>query len=335
MRKPSEQDQKEPCFKSAHFSLESEPNPLQRKSYRNERRYLLPNPLTVRYNGDPDAVIVGTVEVFLVNDAGALFAQDMQDMLEGQKLKSFDEHNHATFSLLMRTISGDMNLRLKFVIRYRYKVPPRPTTTTTTGDNADESTTANRSDGVEYQEEFMSSPFRVESNRKKPLADHPCLLSLEPCEGPKNTIEEVCLKGSNFGDGKNLRVRFGGFPVAVVRADKDTITTVAPQRPDLPPNTRVPVQIGYSHPTRGVIWRSEALFYTYLGDKINDSSSVNPNVVKSSSCVLSSPTSEEITPAMSTTPLIHSGPSLNDLATAALVELTQKLNQGNEETSQA
>jgi len=254
------EQQKLQMNKSEHFTLLAQPKPLQRKSYRNERRYLLPNPLTVQYTGDPGAVIVGTVEVFLVNEAGVLFPKEMQDMLEGLKFKSFDDQNHAAFSLLMRTISGDMSLRLKFVVRYRYKVPPR----SSSSDKAQES--ANQ-EGVEYQEEFMSNSFRVESNRKKPLVDHPCLVSIKPSEGPRNVNQEVLLHGTNFGDGKNIRVRFGGFPVAVVGVDKDTITTVAPLRPDLQPNSRVPVQVGQSHPTRGVIWRPEALFYTYLGDK--------------------------------------------------------------------
>jgi len=242
--------------KSEHFTLLSQPKPLQRKSYRNERRYLLPNPITVIYIGDPSAGIVGTVEVFLVDDAGVLLPKEMQDMLEGVKFKSFDDQNRAAFSLLMRTISGDMNVRLKFVIRY--KVTPHSGKTASTDCSAD---------CVEYKEEFMSNAFRVESNRKKPLADHPCLISIDPCEGPRNVNQEVLLHGANFGDGKNIRVRFGGFPVAVASVDKDTITIVAPVRPDLQPNSRVAVQVGQSHPTRGVIWRPEALFYTYLGDK--------------------------------------------------------------------
>jgi len=246
--------------KSEHFELICPLKPLQRKSYRNERRYLLPNPLTVQYTGDPGAVIIGSVEVFLVNDAGVMFSKEMQDMLEGIKFKNFDDQNHAGFSLLMRTISGDLNLRLKFVIKYRYKIPPRTF-------SSDKTVDCVKQDVNEYREEFMSNSFRVESNRKKPLADHPCLISIKPSQGPRNVNQEVSLHGTNFGDGKNIRVRFGGLPVAVIGVDKDTITTVAPLRPDLQPNSRVSVQVGQAHPTRGVIWRPESLFYTYLGDK--------------------------------------------------------------------
>jgi len=242
-----------------------------------------------------------------------------------------------------------MNLRLKFVVRYRFKVPPRSPSSASTalsssaaaaaGTLAQTSPDKNPAAAAaadsgslqeEYTEEFVSTPFRVESNRKKLVSDHPCLRSIEPSEGPRNVGEEVSLHGTNFGDGKNLRVRFGDYPVSVVRVENDTIKTVAPKRPDLPPNTRVSVQVGYFHPTRGVIWCSETLDYTYLADKAFDCaapSTVPSSPIKQSSFVFRTlspyPLSSSLILSESLTASQQGGVSLNDLVAAALLDHSQ------------
>eukprot|EP00727_Mastigamoeba_balamuthi_P011532 m51a1_g7000 hypothetical protein (573) ;mRNA; f:200532-203037 len=232
---PPAQQQGEPRFKLVH-----EPHELQRKSYKNERRYLLPNPLVVTWVGPQNLEVTGTAEVSLANEAGEEMSPDMQEVLDGSKLKALDEGRRVSFALMMRATSGDIRFRLRVRVRYRVAGSPE-----------------------DYCDVVLSQPFRVESNRKKNAIEKPKALSIKPGEGSTQGGEEVWIWGAKFGDRLGMRVKFGDVYAAITRAENNILECTAPPRPDLATDTAVPVQIGNVHPQQGVLWATDVLMYTY------------------------------------------------------------------------
>eukprot|EP00727_Mastigamoeba_balamuthi_P000852 m51a1_g10764 hypothetical protein (705) ;mRNA; f:17702-19993 len=223
------------------FKLVHEPHETQRKSYRNERRYILPNPLVITWVGPPSADVVGTTEVCLVSEAGEDLPPDLQDALDGSRRKQLDEERRASFALMMRATSGDARFRLRVRVQYRVDGSPE-----------------------EFVETILSQPFRVESNRKKnTTVEKPKVLSLKPTEGSMVGGEEVWIWATKIYERSSVRVRFGDVMAPVVRAEGNVIEVRAPPRPDLGSDTDVPVLVGCTHPQHGVVWSSEIIIYSY------------------------------------------------------------------------
>eukprot|EP01119_Soliformovum_irregulare_P024057 TRINITY_DN8546_c0_g1_i1.p1 TRINITY_DN8546_c0_g1~~TRINITY_DN8546_c0_g1_i1.p1 ORF type:complete len:469 (-),score=61.97 TRINITY_DN8546_c0_g1_i1:94-1404(-) len=137
---------------SARFVLLEQPNEIQRKSYKNESRYLLPNPLAIclRSPNDKDTpfpIVGGTVTVKIVNrDGGEIPGQE--GILEslGGLSHPLDDEKAASFSLKVLTTSNGGSFRLLFLISYMEQL-------------------------ALVEEKILSNPFIVCSNRKKQLKE--------------------------------------------------------------------------------------------------------------------------------------------------------------------
>lgn len=223
-----------------NFRITREPHDVQRKSYKNEKRYLVPKPIVVSWVGPADADVRGTVDVSLANEDGSDLPPSVQDALEGTKRKAINiEDKTASFSLIMRSVSGDSKLRLRFVVTY--KVGEKTST-----------------------EILFSLPFKVESNRKKMVTERPQALSIKPKEGLAACAEEVWVWGAKFSDKGSVRVKFGDVFAVVTRSDGNILECAAPPRMDFRESTTVPVMIGNAHPGGGILWAPEVLLYTYV-----------------------------------------------------------------------
>jgi hypothetical protein len=103
--------------RSANFVVQKQPKEKQRKSYRNENRYLAPNPLTVQFVGEgvvPSAV----VEVMLADGDGRPLEYERQMELIGERTRPLMADGTAGFSLKMHDTSRGEWIRLLFVVRY-------------------------------------------------------------------------------------------------------------------------------------------------------------------------------------------------------------------------
>lgn len=137
------------------FVLLEQPNEIQRKSYKNESRYLLPNPLTVCLRAplandkDMPQIVDGTVSVRIINADGNELPSTMQNILEslGGLSRPLDEERSASFSLKVSATSIGSMYRLLFTVAYRVK-----------GSGS-------------FNETILSTPFSVCSNRKKQLKE--------------------------------------------------------------------------------------------------------------------------------------------------------------------
>jgi hypothetical protein len=103
--------------RSANFVVQKQPKEKQRKSYRNENRYLAPNPLSVQFVGEgvvPSAV----VEVMLADGDGRPLEYERQMELIGERTRPLTADGTAGFSLKMHDTSRGEWIRLLFVVRY-------------------------------------------------------------------------------------------------------------------------------------------------------------------------------------------------------------------------
>jgi hypothetical protein len=103
--------------RSANFVVQKQPKEKQRKSYRNENRYLAPNPLSVQFVGEgvvPSAV----VEVMLADGDGRPLEYERQMELIGERTRPLMADGTAGFSLKMHDTSRGEWIRLLFVVRY-------------------------------------------------------------------------------------------------------------------------------------------------------------------------------------------------------------------------
>lgn len=146
------------------FTLLEQPNETQRKSYKNENRCLLPNPLTIcprEYPGDEQKraqIIDGTVSVQLVDQDGSELPASkasILDSVEKSLTQPLDDNLSAQFSLKV-TETSERNpwrlvaflcmtefCRLLFTVNYRVK------------------------NLGTVEEKILSRPFIVASNIKK------------------------------------------------------------------------------------------------------------------------------------------------------------------------
>jgi hypothetical protein len=127
------------------FKLLNQPKEKQRKSYKKENRYLLPNPLTILYAGTSPEKLFGKVSVKLVSETGTELEDGKENMLDGILEKALDAEKKAQFSLKILGTSEGCKYCLQFNIRY-YFLSNYP---------------------VAYQETILSNSFKVASNKKK------------------------------------------------------------------------------------------------------------------------------------------------------------------------
>jgi len=106
-----------PRSANCQFRVLREPKPKQRKSYKNENRYLAPNPLQVGWCGDGDSP-EGYVTALLADESGEPLSAERQNELVGEHVQSLNEDGVAQFSLKMHDTSRGTWLRLRFQIQH-------------------------------------------------------------------------------------------------------------------------------------------------------------------------------------------------------------------------
>lgn len=99
------------------FEIPVQPKEKQRKSYKNENRYLTPNPLSIKYKGG-GGVPRAVVEVMLADEACRPLEAARQAELVGERQRALGNDGLASFSLKMHDTSRNEWIRLLFVISF-------------------------------------------------------------------------------------------------------------------------------------------------------------------------------------------------------------------------
>lgn len=240
---------------SPRFILQEQPNQIQRKSYKNENRWLTPSPLSIRPQdpapGEKHSKITGgSVTVKLVDENGAdLQTQDVpMESSDGQFTQQLDSEHRAQFLLKFPNTSNGANWRLLFIVNF-----------------VDEEL-GNCTDTI------LSRPFTVTSNiKKKPSASRglksdsehspdeaPIVDDLKPASGLHNQQTEVWIKGRGFNE--KVQVYFDKQPVKVQERHEHLLVVYAPAREDLSEETSVMVEVSNSKK----IPAKKKLKYTYV-----------------------------------------------------------------------
>eukprot|EP01119_Soliformovum_irregulare_P012069 TRINITY_DN3109_c0_g1_i1.p1 TRINITY_DN3109_c0_g1~~TRINITY_DN3109_c0_g1_i1.p1 ORF type:complete len:438 (-),score=118.72 TRINITY_DN3109_c0_g1_i1:85-1398(-) len=232
------------------FTLLEQPNEVQRKSYKNENRCILPNPLNIclreGYSEERKTQILeGTVTVTLVDADGEELPNHKQNILESIERslsQQLDENLSAQFSLkVMETSEGNM-FRLLFTVNYRTKgLGP-------------------------CEEKIQSRPFIVYSNRKKHAKamdkERPIPTDMKPDRCEANREAEVWIKGRGFSD--KVIVTFGDRPGRIMDSSENLITVISPMREDVTGlEMSVPVTISNKF-ARELFSADKKMTFTYL-----------------------------------------------------------------------
>lgn len=111
---------------TGRFILVEQPNIRQRKSYKNENRYILPNPLTICAKDDTNEklprILDGDVTVSLVNAEGhelPLGKQNLLEAPEGGLRQQLDTNFSAHFSLKVNEIERGLTKRCWTLLKDR------------------------------------------------------------------------------------------------------------------------------------------------------------------------------------------------------------------------
>jgi len=243
---PSTQQQQQPTMKvdcTHFFQLMAQPNEKQRKSYRNENRYLLPNPMTVclaKSQGKtlPD-IKQGSVTVKLLYDTGEDLEDDKKEILSGVKTRSLDVEKKAQFHLKVVETSERNKFRLQFTVRFTI-------------------------DKTQYQETITSHCFRVTSNKKSIHVENPKPFALKPVEGDSHVETEIWIRGKCFTDRANTSVKFGGREAKVIETEENMLVCLAPARDDLTEDTVVQLEVTNYHPELGSLPCAKNLTFNYV-----------------------------------------------------------------------
>jgi len=234
---------------TGRFVLLEQPNVRQRKSYKNENRYVLPNPLTICAREEAPGeklprIIEGEATVSLVNAEGQDLPPTKQNLLEspeGGLTQTLDSNLSAHFSLKVLDTSEGTMFRLLFTINFTL-------------------------DGVgPCEEKILSRPFQVYSNRKKNVKgqEKPSVVDIKPKEGPATQDTEVWIKGRGFSD--RVVVAFGDKLGRIVETTENLITVFAPARFDLMSDTPVQVLVSNKYPHELLSADKKLQFVYYTG----------------------------------------------------------------------
>lgn len=218
---------------SSRFALHEQPSPRQRKSRRNENRFLVPNPLTIcPREGLPEEklpkILGGYVTLKLANKDGEILPEDKQRILvvggsgsgsgsggEGRassssideeqqgNTKQLDNKLCANYSIKVTETSQGKTFRLLFIVLYRIEGMM----------------------GGEKEERILSHPFLVFENRAKSLSlQPPVVIDMKPQHGTADT--EVWIKGKGFGE--QVRVDFDDKTAKILDSADNLITATVP-----------------------------------------------------------------------------------------------------------
>eukprot|EP01116_Phalansterium_solitarium_P003381 TRINITY_DN141_c0_g2_i3.p1 TRINITY_DN141_c0_g2~~TRINITY_DN141_c0_g2_i3.p1 ORF type:complete len:451 (+),score=143.04 TRINITY_DN141_c0_g2_i3:573-1925(+) len=232
------------------FKLMQQPNDRQRKSYKNENRYILPNPLTVCLARPPEqsglaAVSDGTVACRLVCENGDELGDGKRDCLSGGQRKPLDPERKCMFCLKILETSEGNKFRLLFSVQF------------TAG-------------STHYEENLLSHPFKVTSNKKKSGVERPVIHALNPSVGLSSEETEVWIKGEFFADRASIVVKFGDDEARLTETEDNLVCAYAPPRKDLTQNTQVPVTVTNLYSAQPSLTSEGALAFTYVFVADND-----------------------------------------------------------------
>jgi len=209
------------CTHEPRFTMRDQPKPKQRKSYKNENRYLLPNPTQVVMTGERSNIITATCSVKLLDGGGNRLARQSSHYLENTEgtLSIGLDPNHSTFdfSLKVRQNSGPEKFRLCFVVDYV------------------------TSDKERHRERLISSPFLVQSN-KSFFSKDPKVTALHPSAGLCTRPTEVWIRGRDFNE-KGVCVEVGDSRAEVVEVQPSLIVAIVPALEQLDKDTTVKVHV--------------------------------------------------------------------------------------------
>eukprot|EP01118_Nematostelium_gracile_P006397 TRINITY_DN2059_c0_g1_i4.p1 TRINITY_DN2059_c0_g1~~TRINITY_DN2059_c0_g1_i4.p1 ORF type:complete len:438 (+),score=96.97 TRINITY_DN2059_c0_g1_i4:787-2100(+) len=219
MVQPKPETKEEPTH---FFELLYQPNEKQRKSYKNENRYILPNPLTIvmskHMKEKKIKVDKGSVTVSLLYDTCEELEENREHILDGVKTRALDKEKKAQFHLKVVETSDRNRFRLQFVVRFWVNK-------------------------VEHTEKIISHCFRVTSNKKSASIERPRPFAIKPCEGSASEETEVWIRGKLFTDRANTSVTFGGREAKVIETEDNILVCYAPIRDDLLEDETVQVKI--------------------------------------------------------------------------------------------
>jgi len=224
---------------NSRFVLMEQPSSRQRKSYKNENRYILPNPLTICAReqpprGDPlPRVIEGTVTVKLIDKDGNELPPEKQTILESVDDKGLTQALApgltANFSLKVVETSDGNQFRLLFIVNYV-------------------------AEGMgPLEEKIQSRPFLVFSNRTKNAKRTPQLQGLKPLRGPASGGTEVWIKGIHFSE--RVVVTFNGRTADILETADNLLTVTTPAIDPVILDT--PVEVEVSNKYQNELWTVE------------------------------------------------------------------------------
>lgn len=230
-----------------YFELLYQPNEKQRKSYKNENRYILPNPLTVVLNKHMKEKKVkidkGSVTVSLLYDTGEELEENREHILDGIKTRSLDKEKKAQFHLKVVETSDRNRFRLQFVVRFFVNK-------------------------VEHVEKIVSHCFRVTSNKKSASIERPRPFAIKPSFGPTTSETEVWIRGKLFTDRANTSVTFGGKEARVIETEDNILVCYAPVREDITEDSTVEVRVTNHKGDQSESFdASKLLEFTYIADR--------------------------------------------------------------------
>jgi len=234
---------------TGRFVLLEQPNVRQRKSYKNENRYVLPNPLTICAREESPGeklprIIEGEVTVSLVNSEGQDLPNTKINLLEspeGGLTQQLDTNLSAHFSLKVLDTSEGTMFRLLFTATFTLE-------------------------GVgQCEEKILSRPFQVYSNRKKNVKgqERPTVIDIKPKEGPTTQETEIWIKGRGFSD--RVVVAFGDKLGRIIETTENLLTVCAPARFDLMQDTPVQVIVSNKYPHELLNADKKMSFIYYTG----------------------------------------------------------------------
>jgi len=230
-----------------YFELLYQPNEKQRKSYKNENRYILPNPLTIVLSKEKKEKRVkiekGTANVKLLYDTGEELEENKEHVLNGVKTRPLDKEKKAQFHLKVIETSDRNRFRLQFTVRFFINK-------------------------MEHVEKIVSHCFRVTSNKKCVSVERPRPFAIKPCSGLTTGETEVWIRGKMFTDRANTSVTFGGKPARVIETEENILVCYAPPRDDIDEDSMVEVRvINHKEDMTECLEGVRLLEFTYMADR--------------------------------------------------------------------
>jgi len=225
------------------FELDKQPNEKQRKSYKNENRFILPNALTIqrKRNIQPQLIQNASVLVGLCFENGEQL--DAMSYIEGELVQTIDKHSgKAHFSLKMLEVSEPRKFRLFFDVKYFIY------------ENA-------------HYDRIITFPFMVSSNRKKFLIEQPLVFKINPTQGMCNEETEVWIKGLAFTERGTTHITFGGKSAKISETDDNLLMCYAPPIGNIEEDLVVLVEVMNTHPNKGELIATYKPLFTYLSEE--------------------------------------------------------------------